>query len=54
MRRRAAVALTVVACAGIAGALAPMASASPSAKVPPVCVTHPLPHHLNLQVGYCP
>jgi len=54
MRRRAVVALAVVVTGGVLGALAPLASASPTAKVPPVCVRHSLPAHLAVQVGYCP
>lgn len=54
MRARAVVVVAALAAGGALAALAPVASASPHAKVPPVCVQHPLPHHLNVQVGYCP
>ncbi|MFL6240348.1 MAG: hypothetical protein ACJ735_12740 [Actinomycetes bacterium] len=54
MRRRAVIAVAVLVTGGILGALAPLASAAPTAKLPPVCLSHPLPHHLNVQVGYCP
>jgi hypothetical protein len=54
MRTRAVVVLACVLTGGVLAAVAPGASASPTAKVPPVCVHHPLPHNLNLQVGYCP
>jgi ABC-type sugar transport system substrate-binding protein len=54
MRTRAVVVIAALVSAGALGALAPIASASPQAKVPPVCVSHPLPHHLNVQAGYCP
>jgi hypothetical protein len=54
MRTRAVVVIAALVGGGVLGALAPVASASPQAKVPPVCVHHALPAHLNLQVGYCP
>jgi hypothetical protein len=54
MRPRAVVVFACVLTAGVFAALAPVASASPHAKVPPVCVHHALPQHLNVQVGYCP
>jgi hypothetical protein len=55
MRRRVTVVLAVLISGGALAAIAPLASASTSqAKVPPACVQHKLPAHLNLQVGYCP
>jgi hypothetical protein len=54
MPRRAVVALAVVVAGGLLGALAPLASAAPRAKLPPVCVEHTLPHHVHVQIGYCP
>ena len=54
MRTRVIVVVTALVAGGALAALAPVASAAPHAKVPPACVHHPLPGHLNLQVGYCP
>jgi hypothetical protein len=54
MRARAVVVIACAITGGVLAALAPVASAGPQAKVPPVCVHRPLPHHLNVQVGYCP
>jgi hypothetical protein len=55
MRRRV---LAVVVAASALTALVPAVSqarqASKAGKVPPVCVERNLPHHLHLQVGYCP
>ena len=54
MRKRAVVVLACVISGSVLAALAPGASAAPTRKIPPVCVHHPLPHNLNVQVGYCP
>jgi hypothetical protein len=54
MRKRAVVGLVSFAVLGSLAAVAPAATAKSAVKVPPVCVKHTLPKHLNVQVGYCP
>ena len=54
MRPRLVLGVVSVAVLGSLVAVAPLASASPRAKVPPVCVQKTLPKHLHVQVGYCP
>lgn len=48
--------LWLVAVVSVLSVLVPMAAnaGASAAKLRPICVHHPLPGNLNLQIGYCP
>jgi hypothetical protein len=54
MKKR--LAFWLVAIVGVLSLLVPMAAnaGDSPAKLRPLCVHHPLPANLNLQIGYCP
>ena len=54
MKKR--IAFWLVAVVSVLSLLVPLAAnaGGSSAKLRPLCVHHPLPGNLNLQIGYCP